>query len=492
MALQIGLPTLGVRAGRRFESRVRFEHGQWLLRAVLGGLDGVAIITAVFLAVQFRLNLTLFEETAGVAESVRQIAVAFVAGWLLTLAVFHAYSERYIGAGTHEYSRVMLASAAWAGTVAVACYLAQYELSRGFFVLAMTLGVGLLLVERYVARHVVHGLRRRDRLIQRAILVGAPGNVDAIGATLARERWLGFRVVGAAVPDRTALTTPSGFPVLGATTELLDAVDREEPTAVIFVGGSETPASLNRDAWSLEERGVDLFMVPSMTGIAEDRLRMQPMGGLPLVHVAPSQFAKAQRVPKRLFDLVGSALLLLLSAPVFAAVALAVKLDDGGPVLFRQTRVGRDGAEFKCLKLRTMVLDAEAQEAKLRELHSEPGAVLFKMEHDPRVTRPGRLLRRLSLDQLPQLWNVLRGDMSLVGPRPALPHEVARYCEEEKRRLRVRPGLSGLWQVSGRSNLSRDDATRLDVYYVDNWSMVQDLVILGRTVKAVLTAKGAY
>jgi lipopolysaccharide/colanic/teichoic acid biosynthesis glycosyltransferase len=176
---------------------------------------------------------------------------------------------------------------------------------------------------------------------------------------------------------------------------------------------------------------------------------------------------------------------------VLLATALAVKFHDGGPVLFRQTRVGRDGRPFSCLKFRSMVTDAENLRADL-EVNHERSSVLFKLVNDPRVTRPGKLIRRLSIDELPQLWNVLRGQMSLVGPRPPLPHEAARYGSDMRRRLRVRPGMTGLWQVSGRSDLSWDETVRLDLFYVDNWSMVQDLNILMRTVSAVLGSRGAY
>jgi exopolysaccharide biosynthesis polyprenyl glycosylphosphotransferase len=207
--------------------------------------------------------------------------------------------------------------------------------------------------------------------------------------------------------------------------------------------------------------------------------------------VEASRAVHASHWAKRAFDVVGSLGLMLLISPVLLATALAVKLHDGGPVLFRQTRIGRDGRPFSCLKFRSMVTDAENLRADL-EVNHERSSVLFKMVNDPRVTRPGRLIRRLSIDELPQLWNVLRGQMSLVGPRPPLPHEAARYGSDMRRRLRVRPGMTGLWQVSGRSDLSWDETVRLDLFYVDNWSMVQDLNILMRTVSAVLGSRGAY
>ena len=243
--------------------------------------------------------------------------------------------------------------------------------------------------------------------------------------------------------------------------------------------------------WDLEGHSVRAIIVPSLTDVSSERLKVRPVAGLPLVHVEAPRAVHASHWAKRAFDVVGSLGLMLLISPVLLATALAVKLHDGGPVLFRQTRIGRDGRPFSCLKFRSMVTDAENLRADL-EVNHERSSVLFKMVDDPRVTRPGKLIRRLSIDELPQLWNVLRGQMSLVGPRPPLPHEAASYGSDMRRRLRVRPGMTGLWQVSGRSDLSWDETVRLDLFYVDNWSMVQDINILMRTVSAVLGSRGAY
>jgi exopolysaccharide biosynthesis polyprenyl glycosylphosphotransferase len=244
--------------------------------------------------------------------------------------------------------------------------------------------------------------------------------------------------------------------------------------------------------WALEERRVQVIVVPSLTDVSEDRIRVRPVAGLPLVHLERPQSQQAGRWLKRSFDVIGSAALLVFASPVLLAVALAVRFHDGGPVLFRQTRVGRDGREFECLKFRSMEVNAEQRLDALNALRDGGNTVLFKMVEDPRITRPGRIIRRFSLDELPQLWNVLQGDMSLVGPRPPLPHEVEQYHSDVMRRLRVRPGMTGLWQVSGRSDLSWEETVRLDLYYVDNWSMVQDLAILARTLQAVLGSRGAY
>ena len=246
---------------------------------------------------------------------------------------------------------------------------------------------------------------------------------------------------------------------------------------------------LRRLAWELEDHAhVQIIVAPNVTDVSSERVRIRPVAGLPLMHLGRARSQLATNDAKRTFDVVGAIAILLLIWPALLALMIWIRLHDGGPVLFRQTRVGRDGAEFTCLKLRSMVVDAEA---RLAELEARDH-VLFKDADDPRVTRPGRLIRRFSLDELPQLWNVVRGEMSLVGPRPPLPAEVAQYEDDMLRRLAVLPGMTGLWQVSGRSDLSWEDTVRLDLYYVDNWSMVQDLIILARTVSAVLTSRGAY
>jgi exopolysaccharide biosynthesis polyprenyl glycosylphosphotransferase len=325
------------------------------------------------------------------------------------------------------------------------------------------------------------------------LIAGSRTHVDEIASVLRRERWLGYTIVGALTPayDRSE-ETKSGIPVLGNADETPSVVKDTGVDVIFFAGGALGSASqMRKIVWELENQDVQVVVAPSVTDVAGDRVRVRPVGGLPLMHLEPPTAIEASRWGKRLFDVVGSCCLLLAFAPVFLVATLRIRAHDRGPALFRQTRIGRDGREFACLKFRTMVQDAEE---KLATLHREQGyeAGLFKMEDDPRITRPGRWLRRFSLDELPQLVNVLRGEMSLVGPRPPLPLEVARYDIDTHRRLRVRPGMTGLWQVSGRSDLSWSEAVRLDLYYVDNWSMLQDLSILSKTFGAVFGTRGAY
>jgi exopolysaccharide biosynthesis polyprenyl glycosylphosphotransferase len=284
--------------------------------------------------------------------------------------------------------------------------------------------------------------------------------------------------------------TSAGVPVLGLSEDVRAVVDEVSPDIVFFTAGAVSSSTqLRRLAWDLEDHAhVQIIVAPNVTDVSSERVRIRPVAGLPLMHLGRSRSQLATNDAKRAFDLFGSLAVLALVWPVLLALMAWIRLHDGGPALFRQVRVGREGKEFTCLKLRSMSIDAEE---RLPDLEARDH-VLFKSTEDPRVTRPGRFIRRFSLDELPQLWNVVRGEMSLVGPRPPLPTEVEQYEDDMLRRLNVMPGMTGLWQVSGRSDLSWEDTVRLDLYYVDNWSMVQDLLILARTVTAVLASRGAY
>jgi len=456
--------------------------------------DVLAVCVAGAAATLGRDRLAIFDPSiVQVSDTLGLAGPLIMSGWLLTLWLAGAYSRDVFGVGTDEYKRVLNASVLAAGLVGVGAYLAKFQLSRGFFLLLFTIGVPTLILGRFLLRRALYAARSRGALQQRVVIAGTAGHVDEVAGVLRRERWLGYDVVGALVP--TALDgdeTAAGVPIIGTPDQLLHAVQLAEADVIFMAGGSlDSSAQLRRIAWELEERDVQVVVAPSVTDVSAERVRVRPVGGLPLMHIDKPRAVHASRAGKRCFDIVGSSVLLVLFAPLFVFSAVWVKLHDGGPVLFAQERAGRDGSVFRCLKFRSMVVDAEQLLAELHVLtgHHEG---LFKMADDPRVTRPGRWLRRYSVDELPQLVNVLRGEMSLVGPRPPLPTEVAHYAKDTVRRLRVRPGMTGLWQVSGRSDLAFDEAIRLDLYYVDNWSMLQDLTILARTLGAVLGSKGAY
>jgi exopolysaccharide biosynthesis polyprenyl glycosylphosphotransferase len=448
------------------------------------------LITLALVAVVAARGLLRIEDTP--TDRAIQFGIPMIgAAWMTLLYFYGASNPRHLRAGAVEYKRVLMASFTLAAAVGVGAYLLQTEFPRSVFLLIFTFGTGVLLLGRFTRRRAMVALHSRGIGVTPLLVAGESGHVDAIAKVLRRETWLGYRVVGAVTSDHQ-VTTPAGLPVLGRIDETVNLVDDLGVHGVIFAEGSfQTPADFRRTAWQLEAKDIQMIVVPAVTDISAQRLEIRPVAGLPLLDVDRPQAIAAARWIKRTFDLVGSALLLIAAAPVMALVALAIKLEDGGPVLFRQTRVGLKGETFECLKFRSMVPDAEARLAALAASNEGAGP-LFKMTKDPRITRIGRFIRRFSLDELPQFFNAFRGDMSLVGPRPALPAEVAQYDSDARRRLDVRPGLTGLWQVSGRSNLSWDDTVRLDLYYVDNWSLVQDLMILAKTARAVVGSSGAY
>ena len=464
-----------------------------LLAAGLVFADAVIITASALVAVYLRNALPVFRPTFDLAENVLPWAAALVGVWMLSLFIGGAYRTRATGVGTREYTTVLIWSLIAAGAVAIALYLTAYDLSRGFYLLLFALGTPALILERFLIRRAVNAARARGHFQALLLIAGTTARIEGIAQVLHRERWLGYRIVGALPSDGAGrIETPSGIPVVGSPDQALDAVQTTGAHAVLFAEGSfDRPNEFNEMARRLEDHKAQMIVVPTLTDISAERVAVRPVAGMPLVFVEEPRARRAGSWAKRAFDVLGSSLLILLSAPVMLAVAWAISVEDGGPVLFRQRRTGLKGEDFDCLKFRSMVVDAEQRLDGL-QAHNHGAGVLFKLKDDPRITRVGRFIRRFSLDELPQFFNVLSGRMSLVGPRPALPSEVARYQEHVLRRLDVRPGMTGLWQVSGRSDLPWDETVRLDLYYVDNWSMLQDLNILGRTFGAVVRPRGAY
>ncbi len=421
------------------------------------------------------------------------VAPTVVAGWVGAIALLGGYDRAVFGAGTDEYRRIMNSAFVIAAFIGITCFLLRIRLSREFFLLSIALGSLLLALGRSSLRRIVITMRKRGALLHRVLIVGTEAHIDEVASVLARESWLGYDVIGALTPAGARSRTAGGVPVLGDARGVGAAVHEAHADIVFLAGGAvESAARLRQIAWELEHTHAQLVLAPSLTDVSRERIRVRPVGGLPLLHLEKPRAANAAKRAKRSFDAVGSLLLIIAFSPILLAAAFEVWRHDRGSIIFKQERIGRHGEPFKCWKFRTMVVDAEARLAALHQEQGLQAGVFAKIKEDPRVTRPGRWLRRLSLDELPQLLNVLKGDMSLVGPRPQVAHEVALYDEAMSRRLHVRPGMTGLWQVSGRSDLSLSEAIRLDLYYVDNWSMVQDLAILARTFGAVVGSRGAY
>jgi exopolysaccharide biosynthesis polyprenyl glycosylphosphotransferase len=410
--------------------------------------------------------------------------------WIAALALVDSRDEREIGAGAMEYRRIFSASLLTFTAALVAAFFAGLELSRGWVVTVFPLGLGVLLASRWAARQWLVARRQNGSYSHRVVLIGSSASVAQTARDLARQPGHGYHVVGVSLTDGPNGGTFAGLPIVGDVDDVPNMLGALSADTVMATSSDHLPADRIRDlAWQLEPRRHQLVVAPSLTDVGGARLHLRPAAGLPLIHVETPHYTGAKRYLKRGFDVLAAGTALLILAPVFAVIAVLVKRDSDGAVFYSQERIGRNGERFRILKFRSMVSDADARRAQLT-VGMEKG--LFKMADDPRITRVGRVLRRYSLDELPQLINVLRGDMSLVGPRPALPSEVSEYDRRELRRLAVTPGLSGLWQVSGRSNLDWADGIRLDLYYVENWSLMQDLVILWRTAKAVVSSDGAY
>jgi exopolysaccharide biosynthesis polyprenyl glycosylphosphotransferase len=419
-------------------------------------------------------------------------AVALPALWCVSVALAGGYASRIIGAGSDEFRRVLNAAVCLAAGVAIASYALKIDLARGYVVIALPGAAAFDLAARYRLRKRLHRLRSQGACMQRVVAVGhAPAVADLV-ATLSRDKHNGLSVVGACLASAIEPDEIAGVPVSGGLGSVVAAVHQFGADTVAVLACPEMSGIRLRElAWQLEETGTDLCVAPALIDVAGPRTTIRPVAGLPLLQLDHPEFGGAKQVIKTVFDKVAAGFALIALSPLFVLIALAIRMDDQGPVVFRQTRVGRDGQTFRLFKFRTMVVDAEQRRLAL-EAFNEGAGVLFKMRNDPRVTKVGAGLRRWSLDELPQLLNVLVGDMSLVGPRPALPREVERYGDHMRRRLVVKPGLTGLWQVSGRSGLSWDEATRLDLRYVDNWSIMLDLQILWKTFSAVIHGSGAY
>ncbi|HEY3504025.1 MAG TPA: sugar transferase [Actinocatenispora sp.] len=417
--------------------------------------------------------------------------------WALALGFAQAYEKRHLFVGTAEYQRVLRAGVTLAAGFTFVSYAADIRLARGYVLIVLPLTVLATVLLRFALRKRLHRARSRGRHLRRVVVVGHRRAIADVCRQLRRERYHGMEVVGACVPERRPRPTLGpvpdlGVPVYGTFADAAATVAAAGADTVIVLSCPELDGvALRRLGWELERDDVDLIVASALIDVAGGRTTIRPVDGLPMLHVEHARLRGSRRVAKEFVDRVGAAVLLVLLAPLLAAVALMIKVDSPGPVLFRQPRVGRGGALFDIVKFRTMYTDAEARLAELRG-RNEAAGVLFKIRDDPRVTRVGRYLRRFSADELPQLLNVLAGQMSLVGPRPPLPVEVAEYPADMLRRLVVKPGLTGLWQVSGRSDLPWEEAIRLDLRYVENWSLSLDLVILLRTVTAVVRTSGAY
>jgi exopolysaccharide biosynthesis polyprenyl glycosylphosphotransferase len=422
-------------------------------------------------------------------ETSALVAVA----WLVSLATQGSYEVRRIATGTREYQGVIRAGAALAGSVAIICYLVNSLVGRTFVAIVIPAGIALMVLSRFAMRKTVYRHRRRGQWSSAILAVGTSESVQHLADIARRSPEAGLLVVGACVEDaEIGSEIAPGVPVIGGVSTAAEAAEALDVDVVAVAGSGLGPRGIRELGWALEGTRRSMVMAPGLTEVAGPRVHVSPVDGLPLMWVDQPEFTGTRRIVKRVVDVLVSGVALIVASPLLLVIALAVRLTSRGPAIYKSTRLGQGSREITVLKFRTMVRDADKIRGRLLALNQHGDGVLFKMRRDPRVTRVGRFLRQFSLDELPQLINVLLGSMSLVGPRPPLPEEVARYQGDVRRRLLVKPGLTGLWQVSGRSDLSWDESVRLDLYYVENWSLGFDFAIIARTVSAVLRRRGAY
>jgi len=406
------------------------------------------------------------------------------------IAVWHGYDGKAVGDGAREFQAVMRAGVAAFVVPALVAALVQRPLPRVHVAVLAALMTVVGMVARRLLRRSLHRARRDGWAMSRTLVAGDTDSVHRTIEQLRQATHHGYRVVGICLPAVTDSPPQDGVPLLGAFADIAQVAYDHQVETVIIAGSELTGDALRRLSWALGRAGADLVVAPGLVEVLGPRVSVRPTVGLALLEVETVPPRRRLFAKSVLDHALGTAILLAV-APIIGVAALAVRLTSRGPVFFRQRRVGIDGREFTMIKLRSMYADADARKASLRSENDGSG-VLFKLRDDPRVTPVGRILRRFSIDELPQLWNVAKGDMSLVGPRPPLPEEVDGYQDQVFRRLHVRPGLTGLWQVSGRSDLSWDESVRLDLRYVDNWSVAMDLLILWKTGRAVVMPKGAY
>lgn len=421
-------------------------------------------------------------------------AAVLVAGWAFALMALSDRARRR-GAGDRlELMPIVHSAAIGVAALAVAAGAFGWISLRPHIVSTVPLGIAALVSARVIRRTWVTRHPTERTLAPRTLVVGSRSGVEHTIRSLTADPRFAHHIVGVAVSGDDAADIQVGsrvFRTLGTLGEVAALARTEFVETVIVADGIHDSDYLRRLSWSLEGAATDLILANRLTDVDRSRIAFERTNGMALTHVSLPRFDRSTLRRKRALDVLAAIAALLPITLITPVIALAVVLDSPGGVLFRQRRIGRDGREFDILKFRTMTTDAEERRAEL-EAANEGAGPLFKVKHDPRVTRVGAVLRRFSLDELPQFWNVLVGEMSVVGPRPPLPTEVRAYERDVFRRLYVQPGITGLWQISGRSDLSWDESVRLDLHYVENWSLAADLKIIARTAAVMVRPKGAY
>jgi len=463
--------------------RVSGWEKHYLRRAALA--DFACAIMGVFAAAQLRFG-------DGVTGTYLALSLALPVAWLGALWLAGGYDVRFIGTGSDEFRKVLNAGVGLTAAIAIFSYAINIELSRGYLLIALPSTTTFDLIIRYTIRRRLHRQRTAGRCLLSMVAVGHEAAVTNLVKELGRDRYHGLTVVGACVADPSQCDEVAGVPVYGGLDDVTAAVHAFGADTVAVLACPEMDGIRLRSlAWELQKTGTDLCVSPALLDVAGPRTTIRPTAGLTLLHVDHPQLSGTRLVLKDLFDRCVAAAALILLFPLMAVIGTMIRLHDRGPALFTQARVGKDGRIFRIYKFRTMVVEAEQRREELRASR-DTDEIRFKLRKDPRVTKLGAHLRRWSMDELPQLLNVLLGDMSLVGPRPDLLDDAAKYADHVRRRLVVKPGITGLWQVNGRSDLSSEESVRLDLRYVENWSFALDLQIMCKTISAMVGKTGAY
>lgn len=434
-------------------------------------------------------------EELDVTLSYTGLSVIVTLGWIAMLAFMGGRARRIAGTGIPEYKRIFKASFMFFGLLAITDLVLKIDIARGYLFLAFPGGVIALVVSRWFARKWLYRRRREGKCLNRAVVVGDSRSARHVVAQISHGPAAGFKVVG--IVTDAEIEDPFFKDISIAEDHSVNAivsmaVDNGADSLILTTGDKLSPAERRKLGWAAKDHDIELIVAPALTDVAAPRIHTRPVSGMPLNHIEYPELTGVNYWMKRTFDIVGSGIFILLLSPLFLVVALIIKITSPGPIFYKQIRIGQDGQPFAMFKFRSMIVNADAQLKALLEAQGTADKPLFKVVDDPRITPIGKFIRRFSIDELPQLFNALLGTMSLVGPRPQVKGEVALYDDSAFRRLKVKPGLTGLWQVSGRSNLSWEESIRLDLYYVENWSLTGDIKILLRTVRAVIGSDGAY
>jgi len=472
------------------QARTSARHGVGVPRSVRIGIlitDALVLVAATLLGFVTRFSIAdLNVALIGPIQIVGTVAPLL---WIIVLILVGSYEQRVVGLGLTEYGRVAQSALWMVAIVSIISFLGKFDTSRAYVLLIIPIGLAGLLLDRWLWRRWILARRNRGQELQTTIVIGNPHDQQHVSEALTERPWAGYSVV-ATMDGITPATTDSQREAWFD--QLMTTVHEQDISCIALTGSCGLQgADIREISWRIEGRGIDLLLSSTLGAVTGPRLSLRVATGLPFVHLDEVGLGLSQRSLKRVLDIAGSSVALIVLSPVIAIIAAAILLTSGRPIFFGQPRAGARGALFRMWKFRTMNPDADAQKEELRQASAldEP---MVKIPNDPRITPIGRFLRRWSLDELPQFANVLRGNMSLVGPRPHPIDDVQRYRATDSRRLLAKPGMTGLWQVAGRSDLSWEDAVELDLLYIENWSLLGDLAIIARTVQAVFTRSGAY